>query len=129
MDATLTLPASAFSRWSSASSYNQLSTAIARPPQDIANSKLSTNDASRSFHATNSMEEPAYANDIIQTAPLGCGNGLLAKSRPLTAYLDGEGNLLTHCCRVATRPPGQPCTLNPKSLRVHETFIVAEPEP
>ncbi|KAL1678018.1 hypothetical protein EV122DRAFT_290700 [Schizophyllum commune] len=107
MDATLTKPASAFSRWSSASSYDQLSMAIARPPQDIANSKSSTNDASR--HDPSPCLRPvAYRNE---------------------AYLDGEGNLLTHCCRVATRPPGQPCTLDPKSLRVHETFTVAEPEP
>ncbi|KAL1735113.1 hypothetical protein EV714DRAFT_280720 [Schizophyllum commune] len=99
MDATLTLPASAFSRWSCASSYIQLSTAIARPPQDIANSNHDPSPCLRPV---------AYRNE---------------------AYLDGEGNLLTHCCRVATRPPGQPCTLNPVSLRVHETFIVAEPEP
>lgn len=69
MDSTLTSPASASLRLSSASLYNQLSTAIARPPQDIANSKSSTDDASRLFDATNSMEDAAYANDIVQTAP------------------------------------------------------------
>ncbi|KAL1704867.1 hypothetical protein EV121DRAFT_291034 [Schizophyllum commune] len=138
MDATLTFPASAFSRWSFASSYNQLSTAIARPPQDITDSKSSTDDASRSFDATESTEDAACANDIIQTAPSDVAMDSSQSHdpspclRPVAyrneAYLNGEGNLLTRCCRVATRPPGQPCTLNPKSLRRHETFIVAEPE-
>ncbi|KAI5887068.1 uncharacterized protein SCHCODRAFT_02672236 [Schizophyllum commune H4-8] len=140
MDAT---PVSASSTSSSASSYSQFPmTTAARPPppQDVANSTWPMNEASPSFDATNSREDAAHGTDAVQYASSDVAidsaqNPDLSspRLRPVAyrneAYLDDGGNLCSRCCRVATHPPGQPCALNPKSLRRHETFIVAEPEP